>query len=124
MLLAVIPGPDTGMTEENCVFACQKPKGGPGIATVGAYICQSGEQAAMARARRRLNRSVNRRRRSYRAWSPLRETALVLGLLLLLGLKLGFDGLTESASFELLWLAGEVGYHLAAAEEVLGYLIP
>ena len=81
----------------------------------------------MARARTRTGKGKRRRRgrrRSARAWSPLREAALVLGLLLLLGLKLGYDGLTESSSFELLWLAGEVGYHLAAAEEAFSYLMP
>lgn len=81
----------------------------------------------MARARSRTEKGKRRRRgwrRSTRVWSPLRETGLVLGLLLLLGLKLGFDGLTESSSFELLWLAGEVGYHLAAAEEAFSYLLP
>ena len=81
----------------------------------------------MASARTRSGTGKRRRRgrrRSFLAWSPLRETALVFGLLLLLGLKLGYDGLTESSSFELLWLAGEVGYHLAAAEEVLVYLLP
>ena len=102
----------------------KSPREAQGSPQSGRTSANRGNKAAMARARRSLNRSMNRRRRSYRAWSPLRETALVLGLLLLLGLKLGFDGLTESASFELLWLAGEVGYHLAAAEEVLGYLIP
>ena len=81
----------------------------------------------MARARSTPGKGKRRRRsrrRSFRAWSPGREAALVFGLLLLLGLKLGYDGLTESSSFELLWLAGEVGYHLAAAEEAFSYLMP
>ncbi|MDJ0935467.1 MAG: hypothetical protein QNI93_08725 [Kiloniellales bacterium] len=44
--------------------------------------------------------------------------------LAVLGAKLGWDSLTESSSLELLWFAGEVGYHLAAAEEALGFLLP
>ncbi len=74
-----------------------------------------------------------RRRGSGRAsrgqsWScrsgPLRELGLLFVLLSLLGAKLGWDSLADSSSIELLWLAGELGYHLAAAEEALGVLLP
>ena len=61
-----------------------------------------------------------------RSWQsgPLRELGWLLGALAVLGAKLGWDSLTESSSLELLWFAGEVGYHLAAAEEALGFLLP
>jgi len=54
---------------------------------------------------------------------PLRELGLLLALLLALGAKLALDSLAESSSLELLWFAGEVGYHLATAEEALGFLL-
>ena len=54
---------------------------------------------------------------------PLREFGLLLALLLVLGANLALDSLAESSSLELLWFAGEVGYHLAAAEEALGFLL-
>ncbi len=62
---------------------------------------------------------------SWRRWpGPLHELCWLLMPLAVLGAKLGWDSLTESSSLELLWFAGEVGYHLAAAEEALGFLLP
>ncbi len=75
------------------------------------------------RSGRGRGRSPRGRRRRWRL-DPLRELGLVLVLLLVLGAKLGWDSLAESSSVELLWFAGEVGYHLAAAEEALGSLLP
>ncbi len=58
-------------------------------------------------------------------WSgPLGELGWLLGALAVLAAKLGWDSLAESSSLELLWFAGEVGYHLAAAEEALDFLLP
>lgn len=61
-----------------------------------------------------------------RPWrpGPLRELGLLLALLLVLGVKLGWDSLAGRSSLQLLWFAGEVGYHLAAAEEALSFLLP
>ena len=61
-----------------------------------------------------------------RSWQhgSLRELGWLLIPLMVLGAKLGWDSLTGSSSLELLWFAGEVGYHLAAAEEALGFLLP
>ena len=55
---------------------------------------------------------------------PLRELGLLSVLVLALGLKLGWDSLAESSSLQILWFAGEVGYRLAAAEEMLSFLLP
>ena len=75
----------------------------------------------MNRKRRvRIPKGGGRRRRH----GTLRELGLLLTLLLVLGIKLGWDSLVESSSLELLWFAGEVGYHLAAAEEALSFLLP
>ena len=75
------------------------------------------------RSGRERGRGPRGRRRRWRL-GPLRELGLVLVLLLVLGAKLGWDSLAESSSVEMLWFAGEVGYHLAAAEEALGFLLP
>ena len=61
--------------------------------------------------------------RSWRS-GPLGELGWLLIPLAALAAKLGWDSLSESSSLELLWFAGEVGYHLAAAEEALGFLLP
>lgn len=54
----------------------------------------------------------------------LGEALIVLVLLSVVGVKLAYDAASESSAVELLWFAGEVGYHLAAAEEVLHLLLP
>ncbi len=59
-----------------------------------------------------------------RQTGPLHEFCWLLGLLAVLGAKLGWDSLAESSFLKLLWFAGEVGYHLAAAEEALNFLLP
>lgn len=61
-----------------------------------------------------------------RSWQhgTLRELGWLLIPLVVLGAKLGWNLLIESSSLELLWFAGEVGYHLATAEEALGFLLP
>ncbi len=75
------------------------------------------------RRRRGSGRASRGRTRSWRS-GALREFGLLLFLLTLLGARLGWDSLAESSSLELLWFAGELGYHLAAAEEALGSLLP
>ncbi len=74
-------------------------------------------------SRKRRGRARNGKERIWRL-APLRELGLVLVLLLVLGVKLAWDSLAESSSLELLWLAGEFGYRLAAAEEALSFLLP
>ncbi|MDJ0942168.1 MAG: hypothetical protein QNJ30_01795 [Kiloniellales bacterium] len=72
--------------------------------------------------KRRQGPSKGKRRR----WrpGPLGELGLLSALLLVLVAKLGWDSLAASSSLDLLWFAGEVGYHLAAAEEALSFLLP
>ena len=55
---------------------------------------------------------------------PLGELGWLLIPLSVLAAQVGWDSLAESSSLELLWFAGEVGYHLATAEEALDFLLP
>ncbi len=74
-------------------------------------------------SRQRRQRPFTGKRRRWEP-GPLRELGLLSALLLVLVAKLAWDSLTSSSSLELLWFAGELGYHLAAAEEALGFLMP
>ena len=76
---------------------------------------------AGTRTKRKGKRTPRRRARKP---GYLGEALIVLVLISVVGGKLAYDAAVESSAVELLWFAGEVGYHLAAAEEVLHLLLP
>ncbi len=74
----------------------------------------------MAKARKARPQETPRRS----LWGPVREAVLIFALVLGLGFSAMVVAGSEATAVRLLWFAGNIGYQLAALEQVISELLP